>query len=88
MDRGTSSAVYNVCSGLAHSIRSVLDTLVARARVAVRVETDPALLRPTDIPVLLGDSARIRAATGWTPQISFDQTLDDLLNYWRSAALA
>jgi GDP-4-dehydro-6-deoxy-D-mannose reductase len=66
----------------------VLDALVARARVSVRVEPDPALMRPSDTPVLVGDSTKLRQATGWHPRISFDQTLDDLLNYWRSVTHA
>ncbi|HEY3091646.1 MAG TPA: GDP-mannose 4,6-dehydratase [Vicinamibacterales bacterium] len=84
VEKGTPSTVYNVCSGVPRVMRSVLDALVARARVAVRVETDPALMRPSDAPILVGDSTRLRQATGWSPDIAFDQTLDDLLTYWRS----
>jgi len=69
-------------------MRSVLDALIARARVSVRIEADPALMRPSDTPLLLGDSTRLREATGWEPRISFDQTLDDLLNYWRGVIVA
>jgi GDP-4-dehydro-6-deoxy-D-mannose reductase len=87
MKEGTPSTVYNVSSGFARSMASVLDALVARARVTVRVEADPSLLRPNDTRVVLGDSTRLRAATGWRPQIPFEQTLDDLLNYWRATSL-
>ena len=45
-------------------------------------------MRPSDTPVLIGDSTRLREATGWQPHISFDQTLDDLLNYWRGVIVA
>jgi GDP-4-dehydro-6-deoxy-D-mannose reductase len=83
--RGVSSTLYNVSSGTTRVMRSVLDALVARARVQVRVETDPALMRPNDTPVVLGDPTRLREATGWRPEVSFDQTLDDLLTYWRTA---
>jgi GDP-4-dehydro-6-deoxy-D-mannose reductase len=41
-------------------------------------------MRPNDVPVVVGDSSRLRQATGWQPAISFDQMLDDLLEYWRS----
>jgi GDP-4-dehydro-6-deoxy-D-mannose reductase len=88
MDKGTPSTIYNVSSGLARSMKSVLEALVARARVDVRVETDPSLLRPSDTPVVLGDSTRLRTATGWHPEIAFDQTLADLLNYWRTVTVA
>ena len=88
MDKGTPSTVYNVSSGFARSMRSVLEALIARARVTVHIETDPSLLRPSDTPVQRGDSARLRAATGWRPEIPFDQTLDDLLTYWRAVTVA
>jgi len=84
MQKGMPSTIYNVASGVARSMRSILESLVARARVTVRIETDPALLRPSDTPVLLGDATRLSHATGWQPQIPFERTLDDLLNYWRS----
>ena len=83
MDRAASSVFYNVASGVGRTMRSVLDALVSRARVPVRVETDPGLLRPNDQPMLVGDASRIRQAIGWQPSISFDQMLDDLLEYWR-----
>ena len=88
MRHGASSTLYNVSSGTTRVMRSVLDALVARARVQVRVETDPALMRPSDTPIVLGDPTRLREATGWRPEVSFDQTLDDLLTYWRSITTA
>lgn len=88
MDRGSSGTLYNVASGTARTMRSVLDALVARSRVTVTVETDPALIRPSDTPILLGDATRLRNTTGWRPQIPFEQTLDDLLDYWRSVVKA
>jgi GDP-4-dehydro-6-deoxy-D-mannose reductase len=80
----TPRTIYNVASGVGHTIRSVLDALVARARVAVRVEVDPARLRPNDLPAVIGDASRLRQETGWSPDISFDRMLDDLLAYWRA----
>ena len=86
MARGSPGRVYNIARGAGHSTRAVLDTLVSFARVTVRVEVDPARLRPNDIPVLIGDSSRLRAATGWAPRISFEQMLSDLLDHWRRRA--
>lgn len=83
---GTPGAIYNVASGVARPIRDVLAALVARARVPIRIETDPGRLRPHDIPVLVGDASRLRAATGWEPTIPFDRMIDDLLDYWRHTA--
>lgn len=83
MERAVPATVYNVASGVGRTMQSVLDALVSRARVHVRIETDPARLRPNDLPIVVGDATRIRQATGWQPSISFDQMLDDLLEYWR-----
>jgi GDP-4-dehydro-6-deoxy-D-mannose reductase len=83
MDRGTPGTVYNVATGVARPTRVVLDTLLARAHVPVRIEVDPGRLRPNDIPVLVGDATRLRETTGWIPQIPFEQMLEDLLEYWR-----
>ena len=76
-------APYNVCSGHAVAIREVLDRLIARARVPIRVTVDPARFRPNDVPLLLGDPSRLRTELGWTPEVPLDQTLDDILQYWR-----
>ena len=83
VDRGRPGRAYNVCSGRAVAIREVLEMLVARARVPIRVHVDPARFRPNDVPLLLGDPARIREELGWTPLIPLEQTLDDVLDYWR-----
>jgi GDP-4-dehydro-6-deoxy-D-mannose reductase len=49
----------------------------------MRVELDPERLRPVELPVLRGDCTRLREATGWTPAIRLEDTLDDLLDWWR-----
>lgn len=85
MERGAAGTVYNVASGIARPMRAVLDGLAQRSRVRVQISTDPERLRPNDTPVLVGDASRLRAATGWTPEIPFDRMLDDLLEYWRAA---
>jgi GDP-4-dehydro-6-deoxy-D-mannose reductase len=86
IERGTPGVVYNVASGVARSMRSVLDALIGRCRVPVHVAFDPARLRPQDTSILVGDATRLRETTGWAPAIGFDQMLDDLLTYWRGAA--
>lgn len=83
VERGASGRIYNVASGVGRSIRSVLDGLVARSRVAVEVELDPTKLRPSDTPALVGDTTRLKRETGWEPKYPFERTLDDLLEYWR-----
>lgn len=81
--RGASGGVYNVCSGEAPSVRTLVDRLVARARVTVQVVVDPGRLRPVDVPVLIGSHERLTRDTLWQPEIPLDRTLDDLLNWWR-----
>ena len=83
LERGVSGTVYNVCSGEARSMQALLDGLCARSDVAVRVETDPALYRPNDTPLLVGSNARLRSDTGWAQEVSFDRMLDDLMAFWR-----
>jgi GDP-4-dehydro-6-deoxy-D-mannose reductase len=84
LERGTPGRPYNVCSGRAITMRHLLDLLRARARVPVTVKVDPARYRPNDTPLLLGDPSRLRADLGWTAEIPLEQTLDDLLEYWRA----
>jgi len=81
---GTSGEVYNVGSGVGRSIRSLLDALLSRAQVEVRVKTDVARLRPAETAALVADTSRLRSRTGWAPQISFESMLDRLLEYWRA----
>lgn len=84
LERGTPGQPYNVCSGHAMTIRELLDLLLARARVPVSVKVDPSRYRPNDTPLLVGDPSRLRDELGWMPTIPLEQTLDDLLEYWRS----
>jgi len=55
----------------------------ARRRQAIKVQVDPAKLRKTDVPLLLGSNSKLVAETGWSPRIPIEQTLRDLLAYWR-----
>jgi GDP-4-dehydro-6-deoxy-D-mannose reductase len=84
LERGTPGRPYNVCSGRAITIRELLDRLLSRARVPIRIRVDAARLRPNDVPLLLGDPTRIQTELGWQPEISLDRTLDDLLDDWRN----
>jgi GDP-4-dehydro-6-deoxy-D-mannose reductase len=83
VERGEPGRIYNVCSGQAFRIGDVLDRLIAMSRVPVTVTVDPARYRPSDNLMLWGDRSRIERELGWKPEISLDQTLSDLLDYWR-----
>lgn len=81
---GTPGRVYNVCSGVAHRIGDLLETLLRLGRRSITVRQDPARLRPSDNPVVLGDPSRLAADTGWRAEIPIETTLADLLAWWRA----
>jgi GDP-4-dehydro-6-deoxy-D-mannose reductase len=83
---GAPGEVYNVCSGRGVPVAEVAERLLALARRPLRLVTDPALVRPVDVPYLVGSPARLRAATGWAPEIPLERTLADVLNEARAAA--
>lgn len=88
MEHGAPGEVYNVCSGVDLAVQDLADQLLAQARIPLRFETDPALLRPVEVPVLRGSYQRLEAATGWKPEIPISQTLTDLLEDWRTRVAA
>lgn len=76
--------VYNICSEKSRTIQSVLDLLVDLSKSKdIKVKKDPSKMRPSDVEVLQGDSSKFREKTGWKPEISFEQTMKDVLGYWR-----
>ena len=75
---------YNICTGKGWKIRDVLDMLLGMSKSKIEVKQDPARLRPSDVPVLIGDNTKFVAATGWKPTIPFEQTLKDMLEHWRT----
>ena len=83
MQKGQAGRPYNVCRGEAFRVGDLLDALVRQSQAAIEVRTDPARLRPNDMPVVLGDPSRLERDTGWKPRIPIEQTLRDLLDYWR-----
>lgn len=83
LEKGEPGEVYNICTGKAWSIKEVLDLLLSMAKVNVEIRQDPSKMRPSDVPILVGDSTKFRERTGWTPQIPYEQTLQDMLDYWR-----
>jgi GDP-4-dehydro-6-deoxy-D-mannose reductase len=75
--------VYNIATGNGIRIREMLERLISLANVEVKIEVDPDRLRPSDVEILIGDASKFKADTGWEPRIPFEQTLNDLLDYWR-----
>jgi len=84
LERGIPGRPYNVCSGRPIQVGHLLDMMLSRARVSIRVVVDPARYRPNDLPILQGDPTRLCEELGWTPKIPLEQTIDDLLEFWRA----
>lgn len=83
MDKGVFGDVYNVGSGTSRRIKDVLDQMLALSSVAITTEEDPKRMRPSDIPELRCNYNKMHALTGWKPEIPFETTLKDILDYWR-----
>ncbi len=84
LEHATPGEVYNAASGRAVAIREVVDAFLALAGRPIEVRVAPERVRPIDLPLLLGDAGRLRALTGWKPEIPLEQSLADVLTDWRS----
>lgn len=83
IERGIPGEVYNIGSERAVSIQHIVDVLISFSRVAIRIEHDPARMRPSDTPVMICDASKFRAQTGWHATIALETSLRDILDYWR-----
>lgn len=81
---GGATGIYNLCTGEARSVAELAAALAELTPLTVGTRTDPALARPSDPPLLLGDPRRLRAETGFEPRIPLAQSLADLLDHWRA----
>jgi GDP-4-dehydro-6-deoxy-D-mannose reductase len=86
LEVGRPGEAYNLGSGRSRSMQALLDVLLSLAKVPIRVEVDSGRLRPIDVPDIVCDASKFRAATGWAPRIPFETTLQDLLEYERQQA--
>lgn len=84
LERGKPGDVYNIGSGRTVSIHRMLDLLLTQSKVNIRVEQDPARLRPSDTPALYCSVDKFHAQTGWEPTIPLETSLHDILEYWRT----
>jgi len=83
LERGTPGTVYNIGSSKGYAIHEVLDMLLSLSDCQVRVEVDAERLRPSDVREAVCDCRHFCADTGWAPTISLEQSLRDVLDYWR-----
>lgn len=83
VDKCDPGDVYNICTGKSVKIGDMLHMLIGMSKVKPEVKQDPARMRPSDVPILTGDNSKFTLKTGWDAEIPFEQTMADLLNYWR-----
>ena len=83
LDKGEPGEVYNICSERAIQIKGLLNHLLELSSRKVEIMKDPKRMRPSDNPILQGDSSIFRRRSGWKPEIPLDKTLKDILEYWR-----
>jgi len=88
VEKGTPGEVYNIGSGKAISMQELLDMILALSKKKITVQQDQARMRPSDVEVLVCDPTKFMEATGWKPEIKFEKTLHDLLEYWREKTRA
>jgi GDP-4-dehydro-6-deoxy-D-mannose reductase len=83
LDKGEPGKVYNICSERAIQIKGLLNHLIELSSRKVEIMKDPKRMRPSDNPILQGDSSKFRRRSGWKSEILLDKTLKDILEYWR-----
>jgi GDP-4-dehydro-6-deoxy-D-mannose reductase len=83
LTQGEPGEVYNLGSEREHTVRALLETLISLAKPDVHIVSDPERMRPSDVPRIVADCRKLRARTGWRAEIPFEQSLRDLLDYWR-----
>ena len=84
LKKGKPSEVYTFCSGKDRPVEKVLKMLLRLSKVKIKVKSDPARARPSEIPVLRGDFSKAKRELGWKPSIKLEKTLADTLDYWRA----
>ncbi|MCC6241828.1 MAG: GDP-mannose 4,6-dehydratase [Gemmatimonadaceae bacterium] len=80
LQHGVPGEVYNVASGTGRSVLEVIEHVLARVGVQASIATDPSLVRPVDVPALVGDPSKLHAATGWRASRAFDDIIDDIID--------
>jgi GDP-4-dehydro-6-deoxy-D-mannose reductase len=84
LEKGAAGELYNVCSGNGYSLEEIIDMLASLLQVSVTTKVDITKIRPNDNKVIIGDNVKIKDHIGWWPKISFLQSLQDLVFYWKN----
>lgn len=80
----TPGEAYNLCSGKGTKMKDILDILLSKAKKQIKIVEDPKRMRPSEVPITVGDNSKFKALTGWEAKIPLEQTLEDTLEYWRN----
>ncbi len=83
MEKAQAGEAYNISGSKAYLIKDILDTAIGFCKTKPEIFVDPALLRPTDEPIIFGDSSKLHAATGWQQEIPIERTIKDMIDYWK-----
>lgn len=86
MECGVPGEVYNICSGRGYKMRDILDKLLSLSSSKIRICQSLKKTRPSDDTILIGDNSKL-CKLGWKPQIPVEQTLSDILDYWRKKSV-
>jgi GDP-4-dehydro-6-deoxy-D-mannose reductase len=82
LDKGQPGQAYNTCTGVGYKISDLLHIITSFSTKKIKTIPDPSRYRPVDIPILIGSPDKLKSATGWKPEITIEQTLKDLYNFW------
>ena len=82
-DEGEPGEVYNVCSGNGYSLADVIGIIAGRLGVEARIGMDSSLVRPNDNMVIVGDNSKLKNCTSWSPNLTLENTIDDMIEYWK-----
>jgi GDP-4-dehydro-6-deoxy-D-mannose reductase len=86
LDYGTAGESYNVATGEAPTLEEALSILTGMSEIDFTVEVDRGRIRPADPPILQGDAGKLDHVTGWAPKYRLEDTLSEVLEYWRARA--
>ena len=84
LEKGVPGETYNIGSGTCYTVGEMLDVLLRHSTVRIDVRQDASRMRPSDVKILWADASKFMRQTGWAPRIPFEQTMKDLLDYWRA----
>ena len=84
LEKGAKGERYIISTGRSFPVRDIVEKLVAMSTAKIELKLDPARSRPSDIPDLVGSHDKLTRATGWRPTFTLDQTLKDLLDWYRT----